>query len=101
MKKTWPAAAKRASQVSCPIGALQNSLEAFFEIVARQHDTVLAGEAPQADVGADAGDLPIGSAAGMGFSHANDVADVDVNRHLQPPGAIIPAEFGMGNSVGR
>jgi len=43
---------------------------------------MLAGEALQADVGTDAGDLPIGSAAGMGFSHANDVADVDGDWHL-------------------
>jgi hypothetical protein len=52
-------------------------LEAPLKDRAFEEDATVAGEAAQADVGAEAGDLPVGAAAGMGAFETQDVFEVE------------------------
>jgi hypothetical protein len=53
---------------------------AFFEFAAGEEDTPAAGEADEADVGAEADDAPLVAAAGMRFAEAEDVVEAEVLR---------------------
>jgi hypothetical protein len=50
--------------------------EAALEHGTLEEDAAAAAEAAQTDVGAEARDLPVVAAAGVGFAQADDVAEV-------------------------
>ena len=54
---------------------------AFFELAAGEEDAAAAGEADEADVGAEADDAPVVGAAGVGLAEAEDVVEAEVLGH--------------------
>jgi hypothetical protein len=61
----------------------KNRLQPPFQHGALEKDAAVAGQAAQADVGAEACDLPVVAAAGMGFAQAQDVAKLEVEDRCQ------------------
>jgi hypothetical protein len=53
-------------------------LQALFQHGAFEHDAAAAGEAAQADVGAEAVDLPVGAAARVHLAQANHVIEANL-----------------------
>ena len=68
-------------------------------IVLRRFSTSSAGLALQADVRADAGDLPVKTAAGVRLAHTHDIADVNGDGHDGFSGRDYT--IGLGESVRR
>jgi hypothetical protein len=63
----------------------KHRLQAPFENGAVEEDAPAAGQAAQADVSAEADDLPIVATAGMGFAQTQDVAKLEVEDRATPP----------------
>jgi len=57
------------------------SLGAASKLPARQHHPVPASAALQADISAEARNLPFVPAAGVGFAHVYDVVYLQVRKH--------------------
>ena len=53
-------------------------LGALFDLAAGEEDAPAAGEADEADVGAEADDTPFVAAAGVGLAEAEDVVEAEV-----------------------
>ena len=56
-------------------------LQPFVERAARQHHPAAAGEAFQANIGANAGDAPFITAARVLFTQADNIAGLNMDRH--------------------
>jgi hypothetical protein len=65
---------------------------ALFDFAAGEEDAPAAGEADEADVGAEADDAPVVAAAGVGLAQAEDVVEAEVLGH----GSIISGVKGGG-----
>ena len=64
-----------------PFSGSQHGFQALLEGGAVEENAAAAGVALEADVGADAHDRPLVSAARMRLAHPNDVANCNLNRH--------------------
>jgi hypothetical protein len=58
-----------------------DELESFVESAAVEHDPTAATLADQTDINPHAHNFPIGAAAGVGLTEADDIAQVDLNKH--------------------
>ena len=59
----------------------KNCFATAGKFASRQHDPVTAGAALQADIRAETGNIPLISATGMWFAHADDVVQLKVRKH--------------------
>ena len=64
------------------IGSLHDRFQPLLKIAAGQHDAMTAGQALHSNIGADARDLPICSAARMRLAHTHRVAHLNIDRHM-------------------
>ena len=60
-------------------------LDPFFEGRTGEEDAVLAGEAADSDVCAEAVDLPIAASTGVRFTHPDYVSEGELLRHCVRP----------------
>jgi hypothetical protein len=65
-------------------------LQALLEDGALQEDAAVTGLTTKANVGAEAGDLPIGAAARVGFAETHHVAEREVEHVLGPGSRFRP-----------
>ncbi len=56
-------------------GTGYDALDPFFECGTGEEDAVLAGEAADSDVGAEAVDLPVAPSTGVRFTHLDYVSE--------------------------
>ena len=66
-------------------GTGYDAFDPFFEGRTGKEDAVLAGEASDSDVCAEAVDLPVAASAGVRLAHPNYVSEGELLRHCVRP----------------
>jgi hypothetical protein len=61
--------------------ACHDELQSFVEGAPIEHDPTAATLADQADINTHTHNFPIGAAAGVGLTEADDIAQMDLNEH--------------------